>query len=188
MNLNNYILEIKNLSKKFPGVKALDNINLKIRKGDVHALLGENGAGKSTLIKIIAGVYTNDEGTILLNNEICQFSSPSDAFKKGLSVIHQETSLVPELTVIQNVFLGIEEINSVFRTFDSNIMDIRYKEICNKINFYIKPDLQLKELSVAEKRIIEIIKALIRNASLIIMDEPTDSLTEKEIEHLYSII
>ncbi len=188
MEINNYILEIKNLSKKFPGVKALDNINLKIRKGDVHALLGENGAGKSTLIKIIAGVYTNDEGTIFLNNEVCQFSSPSDAFKKGLSVIHQETSLVPELTVVQNIFLGIEDLKSVFKTLDSHNMYVRYREICDKINFHIKPDLQVKELSVAEKKIIEIIKALIRNASLIIMDEPTDSLTGKEIEHLYSII
>ena len=187
MNNPEILLSVKNLNKDFPGVKALDNVNLEIYKGEVHALLGENGAGKSTLIKIVAGVYNLDSGEVNLNNKPCSFHSPMDAFKKGLSIIHQETSLIPELTAIQNVFLGIEE-TGFFNSLNSKKMKTRYKQICDKIGLHINPDVQVKDLSVAEKKIIEIIKALERNASLIIMDEPTDSLTITEIERLFAII
>ncbi len=182
------ILEIIKINKEFPGVKALDKVSMEIRKGEVHALLGENGAGKSTLIKIIAGVYTKDSGNLIFQGEECDFSVPADAFRRGISVIHQETSLIPELSVIQNVFLGIESTSKLFRTLDAKAMRSRYAEICSNIDFHIDPDRLIRNLSVAEKKIVEIVKALLRDAALIIMDEPTDSLTGKEIDSLYRII
>jgi len=186
--MNDPILILKNLTKEFPGVKALNAVSFEIERGSVHALLGENGAGKSTLIKIIAGVYLKNDGEIILNGIPCDFTCPADAFRRGLSVIHQETSLIPELTVLQNVFLGIEVRSRRLKVLKEKWMLERYRTFCDKINFHIDPEIQARDLSVAQKKIVEILKALVRETSLIIMDEPTDSLTGKEIEHLYMVI
>lgn len=183
------VLEIKAVEKQFPGVKALDRVSLSVAEGTIHAILGENGAGKSTLIKIVAGVYSKDAGEILLHGRPCRFTSPMDAFKQGLSVIHQETSLIPKLTVVQNVFLGIEhKRRRVVRTFDTKSMYAAYHGLCEKVGFHIPPDTRVEELSVAQQRIVEIIKALAHENRLIIMDEPTDSLTNTEIARLFEII
>ncbi len=188
MTHSDTILTIKHVSKSFPGVKALDKINLELKRGEAHALLGENGAGKSTLVKIISGVYKRDEGDIGINGKACHFNSPKDAFNHGISIIHQETSLIPPLTVIQNVFLGIEYSKSIFNILDDKKILEKFNEICSKLNFDLPPNLKARYLNVAEQKMVEILKAMVHNALFIIMDEPTDSLAENEIERLFSII
>lgn len=182
------ILKIKNVTKCFPGVKALDSINVELKKGEVHALLGENGAGKSTLVKIISGVYKKNKGEILLNDKICDFNSPKEAFKNGISVIHQETSLIPQLTVLQNIFLGMEYLTTPLNIFNEKKMSAIFNAHCLKLNFDLPQNTQARELSVAEQKMTEILKAMVHEASFIIMDEPTDSLSETEINKLVSII
>jgi ribose transport system ATP-binding protein len=186
MEQTDIILKIQKLNKSFPGVKALDNIDFELYQGESHGLLGENGAGKSTLIKIISGVYRKDNGAIFLNGVSCDFHSPRDAFKKGVSVIHQETSLIPQLTVLQNIFLGIEETR--FGLFAKRKIEERYAEVSAKLGFHLPQDEQARNLSVAQQKMTEILKAMVHASSLIIMDEPTDSLTENEIRQLFKII
>ena len=182
------ILHLENLEKTFPGVKALDGIDLDVRKGEVHALVGENGAGKSTLIKIIAGVYRKDSGRMVFQGKERNFVVPAEAYTAGITVIHQETSLIPQLTVLQNVFLGIEPKTRTIRIFDVKEMLRRYREIEGKLGISIDPKIKVRDIGVAEKKLVEIMKALAHSSSLVIMDEPTDSLTEKEIERLFEII
>lgn len=185
---NNAVLTIEALNKSFPGVKALNSIDMKLYAGEVHALLGENGAGKSTLVKIVSGVYKKDSGTIKLNDKEVSFSSPLDGFKNGISVIHQETSLIPQLTILENIFLGIEP-NKYFPGFiNREDMQKQFSEISKKIDFHFSPDTIVENLTVAEQKMVEIIKALVHQSSIIIMDEPTDALTDKEIIKLFSII
>jgi ribose transport system ATP-binding protein len=182
------ILLLEQLEKTFPGVKALDGIDLEVKKGEVHALVGENGAGKSTLIKIIAGVYKKDSGRIFFRGEERNFMVPADAYAAGITVIHQETSLIPQLSVLQNVYLGIEPKNKKLRIFDVKEMLRRYREIEGKLGITIDPMVKVRDIGVAEKKLVEIMKALAHSSTLVIMDEPTDSLTEKEIERLFVII
>ncbi len=184
----NPILVLERLEKNFPGVRALDGIDLEVREGEVHALVGENGAGKSTLIKIIAGVYRRDGGTMAFQGKPRDFLMPSDAYKAGITVIHQETSLIPQLTVLQNVFLGIEPKTPIARIFDTKKMQESYAMIEAKLGISINALTKVRDLGVAEKKLVEIMKALAHSSSLVIMDEPTDSLTEKEIERLFAII
>lgn len=180
-------LEIKNICKSFFGVKVLNNISFNILNGEIHALLGENGAGKSTLIKIITGVYRRDSGKIILNGKECFFETPSKAYNNGIGVIFQENSLIEELSIIENVFLGIEEKRS-FGIFNNKEILNRYNALCKRIGFYFIPEAIIYNLTAAEKKLIEIMKCLARDSNLIIMDEPTDTLTAKETEHLFSII
>jgi len=182
------ILKTCELTKIFPGVKALDSINLEIKRGEVHALLGENGAGKSTLAKVIAGIYQRDGGDIFHNGCKRDFDSPMEAFNSGISVIHQENSLIQQLSVLENIFLGIEDIK-VF-SFSINTAELlnRYKVLQNKLNSFLDPNKNVRELNVAEQKMVEILKALAHNSEFLIMDEPTDALTEKEIIQLFRII
>ncbi len=188
MNNNEPILKITNISKSFPGVKALDRINLNVGKGEVHALLGENGAGKSTLVKIIVGAYKKDEGSIIFNNQNREFNSPAEAYKSGISVIYQETSLIPQLTVLQNIFLGMEHSYSFLKIIDHKRLIREYQEVCGKLGFHFNRNELARNLSIAEQKMVEILKAMVHNASFIIMDEPTDSLADNEIRHLFEII
>jgi ribose transport system ATP-binding protein len=181
------ILRVSKLNKSFPGVKALDNIDLEIYPDEVHALVGENGAGKSTLIKLLVGVYQKDSGTIYFNNQKADFDSPAQAFQKGISVIYQENSLIPQLTVIQNVFLGTEYFTP-FGLIDEKKIYQEYLNISKKLGFELPPHKEVRNLGVAEQKLVEILKALIHKAKFIIMDEPTASLSESEIEHLFRII
>lgn len=175
------------LKKSFPGVIALDDIDLEIYKGEVHALVGENGAGKSTLIKTVVGAYKKDSGEIYFDNQKVEFASPAQAFQSGLSVIYQENSLIPQLTVIQNIFLGVEYFTSL-GLIDENKIYQQYLDITKQLGFELPPHEKIRNLGVAEQKLAEILKALIHKAKFIIMDEPTASLSENEIEHLFRII
>jgi ABC-type sugar transport system ATPase subunit len=181
------LLSLKNIGKSFPGVRALDGIDLDLERGEVHALLGENGAGKSTLVKIIAGVYSKDQGSVFFDGQEREFSSPASALNAGIAVIHQETSLIPTLTVVQNIFLGIEHTRA-FRVIDERRIRQEYDRICEEFGFRLPLATKARLLTIAEQKMTEILKAMVRKASFVIMDEPTDALTGPEISHLFQII
>lgn len=181
------ILKMENIEKSFPGVKALDNVNFNIYENEVMALLGENGAGKSTLMKILSGVYTKDSGEIFLNGEPIELLSPKDATEIGIAIIHQELNLIPYLTVYENIFLG-REIKSPIGVLNKKEMLNRSREILKTLNMDIDPGRLVKSLSLAQQQMVEIAKALSLNAKIIIMDEPTDTLTDTEVTSLFKII
>ena len=178
---------MRKLNKSFPGVKALDNIDLEIYQDEVHALVGENGAGKSTLIKVLVGAYKRNSGEIYFNNQKADFDSPAQAFQNGINVIYQENSLIPQLTVIQNIFLGAEHFTPLGLIDEKKIYQ-EYLDISEKLGFELPPHEEARNLGVAEQKLVEILKALIHKTKFIIMDEPTASLSENEIEHLFRII
>lgn len=187
--MSDSILRFENISKTFPGVKALKNMSFEVRRGDVHVLLGENGAGKSTLIKILTGVYQADEGgTIYLNEEPVQIHDILQSRKLGIGTVFQENSLIPHLNVAENVFLTREIRNS------SGIIDWKrtYEECERWIQElgvdHINPRTQVRRLSVADQQIVEIVKVFSQNPSIIILDEPTSSLSDNEINNLFRII
>lgn len=181
------ILKMKNITKNFPGVKALDDVDFTVYENEVMALLGENGAGKSTLMKILSGVYTKDEGEIVLEGKAMDITSPRDAIEKGIAIIHQELNLVPYLTVYENIFLG-REIKSSYGGLDRKQMIDQSREILERLNVNISPTKKVNYLSIAQQQMVEIAKALSLNAKIIIMDEPTDTLTDNEVSSLFEII
>jgi ribose transport system ATP-binding protein len=181
------LLRLENIGKSFPGVQALDGIDLELERGEVHALLGENGAGKSTLVKIIAGVYSKDRGSLFFDGREREFNTPASALKAGIAVIHQETSLIPTLTVIQNIFLGIEHTRAC-KIIDEKRIRQDYERICEEFGFRLPLAKPARRLTIAEQKMTEILKAMVRKASFVIMDEPTDALTGAEIKHLFQII
>lgn len=181
------ILILKDICKDFSGVSVLKDVNFSLKKGEVRALLGANGAGKSTLMKIIGGVYQATKGEIYLNNNKVKFKSPNDAKKKGISIIHQELSLIPTLTVVENMFLGREKTNK-FKLLDKDTMLKEYRNITESFNFSMDPFIKVSKLSIANRQMIEIMKAISYNADIIIMDEPTTSLTDSEKINLFNII
>ncbi|MFB9761498.1 sugar ABC transporter ATP-binding protein [Ectobacillus funiculus] len=183
-----YILELHNITKEFPGVKALDNIQLKVRKGTVHALMGENGAGKSTLMKIIFGVYTPDKGTIKFKGQEVQINGPKDALSKGISMIHQELSPVPDMTIAENIYLGREPMYGKTGWVNKKKMIEDTEKLFQSLQIDLNPRTKMRELSVANMQMVEIATAISYNADLIIMDEPTSAITDKEVDHLFSII
>jgi ribose transport system ATP-binding protein len=184
---NKYILEIENLSKTFPGVKALDKICFNLKKGEVHAIVGENGAGKSTLLKILAGAYKKDEGKIILDGNEVEMTSPRHALDSGISVIYQEFNLIPNLSIAENIFIGREpRTRKAFVDFGK-----LYKEagvFMKKIGMKKEPKTLVSDLSVAEQQMVEIAKSLSFSSKIITMDEPTSALTETEKETLFKII
>ncbi|WP_378956209.1 sugar ABC transporter ATP-binding protein [Pelosinus sp. sgz500959] len=181
------LVEIRGLSKTFPGVKALDNINIDFYRGELHALVGENGAGKSTLLKILTGVYMRDAGSININGNPVNFLNTKQAIDAGISIIHQELSIIPDLTVAENVFLGREPvINRLF--LDKRQMHQKTKELFETIGIDINPSAIAGELSTAQQQMVEIARAISYESSLVIMDEPTSSLSEREVEALFEII
>lgn len=180
------ILQVQNLSKSFVGVKALDNIQFELKEGEVHALMGENGAGKSTFMKILMGLLTPDSGEIIFEGEILKSSNVYENLKKGISMIHQEILVIPELTVAQNIFLG-REIN--FRNWlNDKAINQKAQELLDLIGIEINAKTKIKSLSIAEKQMVEIAKAISNNAKVIIMDEPTSALSDKEVAMLFKII
>jgi len=184
---NQPFLEMKNVSKNFPGVKALDNVSLRLFSGEVMALLGENGAGKSTLMKILSGVYTKDGGEIIYKGNSISLKDPKDAQNKGIAIIHQELNLIPELTVGENIFLGREPIN-MFGRIKFSELNSKSAGYLSKLGVKTKPTTPVSSLSVGQAQMVEIAKALSMNAQIIIMDEPTDSLTDVETENLFKVI
>jgi D-xylose transport system ATP-binding protein len=186
--MGSYILELKNVCKQFPGVKALDNINLRVKFGEIHALCGENGAGKSTLIKILSGVYPYGtyEGKIYLHGKEVQFRNIRDAENNGIVCIHQELALVGELTVQENIFLGNEP--NIAGVIKQDEMYIKTKNLLNELGLDIDPRELVKNLGIGQQQLVEIAKALSKNAKILILDEPTSALTEKESNTLLDIL
>jgi inositol transport system ATP-binding protein len=182
-----YILELENISKEFPGVKALDDIALKVRKGTVHALMGENGAGKSTLMKIIFGIYTPNKGIIRFKGQEIKLSGSKDALSRGISMIHQELNPVPQMTVAENIFLGREKTYG-FGLLNRKKMVAETKKLFETLKIDIDPNAKMVDLSIANMQIVEIATAVSYDADLIIMDEPTSAITDKEVEHLFEMI
>lgn len=181
-----YLLEMTNVSKSFPGVKALDNVNLKVRPHSVHALMGENGAGKSTLLKCLFGIYKKDTGSILFQGEEIDYKSSKEALENGVSMVHQELNLVLQRNVMDNMWLGRYPRKGVFVDQDKMYRDT--KAIFDELDIDIDPRDKVANLSVSQMQMIEIAKAFSYDAKIVIMDEPTSSLTEKEVNHLFTII
>ncbi len=181
------ILEIKNVKKSFPGVLALNNVSFNVKKGEVHALVGENGAGKSTLMKILSGVYTPDEGHLFYKGSEVHFKRPSDAQAIGISIIHQEFSLIPHLSAVDNIYLG-REVKKPNGLLDKKKMKKSSMEVLSRLNANIDVDKPISRLSVANQQFIEIAKAIAIDTDVLIFDEPTASLTGKEIEKLFELI
>ena len=182
-----YKLEVRGISKSFPGVKALNRISFKVRPGTTHVLCGENGAGKSTLMKIINGIYTPDEGEILLDGQPVKIENPIHARSLGISMIFQELSYVPEMTVAENIFLGRWPMDRLHRV-DRGEMYKQAQALMEREGLHYSPYEQLKNLSVSDIQMLEIIKAVSNDPKIIIMDEPTSAITEKEIEKLFEMI
>ncbi|MEI8131941.1 MAG: ATP-binding cassette domain-containing protein [Leptolinea sp.] len=182
------ILEIRHVYKSFPGVKALEDVNFTLRGGEVHALAGENGAGKSTLMKILSGSYSLDRGEILLNGKPANFTNAHQARLAGISIIHQELNLVPQMNAPQNIFLGTDIGISKIGTIDKKMRAQKAKKILDELGLSIDLNVPVNTLSVAQQQMIEIAKALVIESNILIMDEPTSSLTEREIETLYKVI
>ena len=181
------MLAAKNISKRFPGVVALANISLELYPGKVNAIIGENGAGKSTLMKIFSGVHTQYEGEITYNDQPVKFSSTKEAEKAGIAIIHQELNLVPYLSVAENIFLG-REITNAFGILDKKEMNEKTRQLLSRLNLNVSPDTNIAALKVGQQQLIEIARALHTNASVIIMDEPTSAISDKEVENLFTII
>jgi len=180
-------IELSGIYKSFSGVDVLKNIDFSVGKGEIRALLGANGAGKSTLIKVATGVYLPDRGGIKINGQACSFKSPIDSFNAGIAVVHQETSLIPTSTALQNVFMAREYKKASF-ILDEKTMLKKYNQLAQKLNVNVAPDKIVRELGSAEKKLVEIMKAVSRNSSIIIMDEPTDSLSKNEVDSLFRLI
>lgn len=181
------MLSAQHITKKFSGVTALDNVSLDLQVGKVNAIIGENGAGKSTLMKILSGVYTDYEGAILLNNQIVRFTGTKNAQEKGVAIIHQELNLIPYLSITENIFLG-QEIVSNWGMLDKAAMQKTTLELLKKLRLNLDPNTLIKDLKVGQQQLIEIAKALLVDAQVIIMDEPTSAITGAEVEVLFEII
>ncbi len=180
------LLEMRSISKRFPGVVALDRVDFELERGEVHVLLGENGAGKSTLVKMLAGAYRPDEGEILLDGEAASISSATDAQKLGISTIYQEFNLVPQFTVAENIFLGRQPRR--FGFVDRRKMREEARKLLDRMKVLVDPDALVSNLGVAQRQMVEIAKALSLNARILIMDEPTASLSGQEIDRLFEIV
>lgn len=186
MPSNNVLVEIKDVSKHFPGVKALDHVSLSVRRGEVHALSGENGAGKSTLIKILTGVYTYDEGSIIFDGSPVAFKSTNESQKAGIGSVYQELNMIPYLSVAENIYIG---------DYPMGKTGIEWKELyenaqnqLDSLNIDVDAKKQLNELSTAQQQMVSIVRAVSRDCKLIILDEPTSSLDTKEVKTLFSLV
>ncbi|MBD9988789.1 sugar ABC transporter ATP-binding protein [Citrobacter freundii] len=180
-------LQMSHITKRFPGVLALSNVDFALRKGEVHALLGENGAGKSTLMKILSGVYQPDEGDIIFEGQPVSFANPLSAQSAGITIIHQEFNLFPELTVEENIFIGREFCKNNRWRLDEKQQRQAAIDILQKLNLNISPETLVADLTVAQQQMVEIAKAISVNAKILIMDEPTTALTETEIDSLFQV-
>jgi len=179
-------LEMRGIVKRFPGVVANKGVNLNVRAGEIHALLGENGAGKTTLMKVLFGLYPPDEGQILLNDQPVKIASPADAIWHGIGMIHQHFMLVPEFSVAENVALGLTSPREPL--LDLTVVSARIKDLAHKYNLRVDPDSLVWQLAVGQQQRVEIIKALYRDAALLILDEPTAVLTPQEVDELFIVL
>lgn len=186
MGKSKYLLEMNNITKEFPGVKALDGANLKVRPHSVHALMGENGAGKSTLMKCLFGIYEKDSGTIFFEGKEINFKSAKEALNNGVSMVHQELNQVLQRNILDNIWLGRYPKKGFF--IDEKKMYEDTKKIFEDLDITVDPRSKMGDLAVSERQMVEIAKAVSYNSKIIVMDEPTSSLTEKEVEHLFRII
>ncbi|MBN2849836.1 MAG: sugar ABC transporter ATP-binding protein, partial [Erysipelotrichaceae bacterium] len=185
------ILEMNHISKSFPGVKALDDVSFHVRKGTVHALMGENGAGKSTLMKCLFGIYLPDDGEIILEGKKMDFHNPKDALNAGISMIHQELQPIPYRSIAENLWIGrypMIKVANIPVMVDAKKMRDMSTDLLSRVRLNANPDTKLKDLSVSQIQSIEIAKAISYNAKIIIMDEPTSSLTQAEVTQLFEII
>jgi inositol transport system ATP-binding protein len=181
------MLAARQISKAFPGVVALDKVSLDIRAGAVHALMGENGAGKSTMMKILAGAYIADSGTLTLHGKQLNFKSPRDALDAGIAMIHQELNLLPDMTVAENIWIGREPRNKL-GLVDHRELKRRTAALLQRLHLDIDPDCLLGDLSIANRQMVEIAKAVGYESDVLIMDEPTSAITDKEVARLFAII
>src|SRR5437868_8843507 len=180
-------LEMRNITKRYPGVVANNGINLKVRPGEIHALLGENGAGKTTLMNVLYGLATPDEGEILLDGKPVTITGPSDAIDRGINMVHQHFMLVPVLTVAENILLGEETMaNPIF--LDRREAHRRIVELGRRFGFEIDPEAKVGSLSVGWQQRVEILKALYRDARILVLDEPTAVLTPQETEEIFGVL
>ncbi|NLG38169.1 MAG: sugar ABC transporter ATP-binding protein, partial [Clostridiales bacterium] len=182
-----FILETRNISKRFPGVKALNDVSLKIRRGTVHALVGENGAGKSTLIKVLTGIYVKYDGEILLNGQKINFETPMQAKAHGISVVHQELKLSEPLSVTENIYLG-HLLKTKRGLVDWRRMHNNAQALIDSLGVDIAARERASSLTVAKKQIVEICKSIMHDCKILIMDEPSATLTSKELDILFGII
>ncbi len=181
------VLELRGITKSFPGVLANDNISFTLEKGEIHALLGENGAGKTTLMNILYGLYKPDKGEILVNDQVVDIQSPNDAISRGIGMVHQHFMLVPVMTVTENVMLGNESTrNGIF--LDREKVAKRIREISDQYGLDVDPNSYVQDLPVGIQQRVEIIKVLYRQADILILDEPTAVLTPQEVEGLFKIV
>lgn len=186
--MSDSIIHIQNLTKFFPGIKALDGVNFTVRTGEVHALIGENGAGKSTLVKVLTGVYTPTSGDVLYEGKPISFKNALDAQAAGIAAIHQEASMFSELSVTENIFMGHHLVHPKTKRIDWKLMKAKTKKLLESMELDIDPDTLVKNLGVAQRHMVEIAKALSLNAQVVIMDEPTSALTMREVADLYKIV
>lgn len=184
--MDKVILTMQGIDKSFPGVHALEHVNLEIRKGEVHALVGENGAGKSTLMKVLTGIYTKDEGTIIYEGREVEFSNTREAQDAGIMIVHQELNMLNHLTVAKNIFIGREFMSG--KLIDDKRMNLEAEKLFDLLNIKIDPTEKMGDLTVGKQQMCEIAKAISHDAKIIIFDEPTAALTESEVEELFKII
>lgn len=182
------LLELRGISKRFPGVVALDNVEFDLKAGEIHALVGENGAGKSTLLKITTGVHQLDEGSIFLGGEPVTFNNPLDAKKAGIAAIYQEHTCFPQLSISENVFMGHPLVSNRLQRIDWKGMHQRTKQLLQELEINLDPKTTMNMLNVAERQLVEIAKALSLDSKILLMDEPTSSLTIQEAERLFAVI
>lgn len=182
------LLEMKDICKSFPGVKVLDHVQFSLQKGELHALMGENGAGKSTLMKILGGIYSKDQGSISIKGSVSDIPSPDAAAKLGITIIHQELKLVPHLTIMENIFLGREFTYGKTRFIHWRKMRQEANRYLSQLGMELDPGITAGELSVGQQQMVEIAKALSMNAEILVLDEPTAALTDREIEALFQVI
>lgn len=186
--MSEIILEMTNITKEFPGVKALDDVNLKVKSGEIHALIGENGAGKSTLMKVLSGVHPHGTytGEISYQASLCEFKDINESEDLGIVIIHQELALIPELTIAENIFLGNEQAKNGIINWNSTIVETR--ELLQKVGLKIDPQEQIKNIGVGQQQLVEIAKALSKKVKLLILDEPTAALNEEDSENLLKLL
>lgn len=181
-----YVIEMLNITKEFPGIKANDNITVQLKKGEIHALLGENGAGKSTLMSILFGLYQPDEGCIKINGEIAEINDPNDANRYKIGMVHQHFKLVETFTVLDNIILGVEETKNGLLAKDNARKKVL--DLSKQYHLNIEPDALIKDITVGMQQRVEILKMLFRDNEILIFDEPTAVLTPQEIEELLKIM
>ena len=183
---NEILLEMKNITKEFPSVKALSNVSLTVRRGTVHALMGENGAGKSTLMKCLFGIYSVDSGSIYLDGEQVSFKNPREALESGVAMVHQELNQALKRNVADNIWLG--RYPTSFGVTREKLMYEKTMEIFKELDIEVDPHTVMSKMSVSQRQMVEIAKAVSYDSKVIVLDEPTSSLNDREVEHLFRII